>query len=213
MKTSERVPDEDSDADLLVDDAAVLPAVLVDAKQKKTHRELRADLAFDKADIDSVLSRGDLKVWYPENFSLRVASGPAALRSARDGVVLQNVSSKEWLGAKIARGALDADLPVNDACVKVSRQEAKKALSDNKVTLLPKIRSGHSSYQKGVRAERMILEDLITGVKGKKMVVILDAFMSVAERTLAFLEISRDRGVDSSVQPLAFYYGVEPRDC
>ena len=54
---------DESDPDVLVDDTAVLPAVTVGTKRKKTYRELRALLAKDKADIDLVLGRGNLGVW------------------------------------------------------------------------------------------------------------------------------------------------------
>ena len=200
----------DSDADMLTDDAAVLPLVSVDAQVKKTKRELRAALSKDKADIDTALARGNLGVWYPEGFSIAMDSTAASLRAAREGFLLQSVAAQDWFGAKIAGGALTDALPVNKTFVKVSRQAAKKARAENKVSTVASGAAGANyKYQKGAAAERKILEDIVAGVRKKKMIVFADPFMGPADKAIAFLELLQEHG--STRLPLVFYYGCEPR--
>ena len=202
---------DESDPDVLVDDTAVLPAVTVGTKRKKTYRELRALLSRDKADIDSILGRGDLGLWYPEYFSLKTQGNNASHREAREGFVLQSVQApNDWLTARIARGSVATELPMPDRVVKVSRTEAKRARAENSVMTVPgQTKSSSYKYQKGERAEKIILEDLIAGVK-KKMVVFVDAFLSVGDRAVAFLDIFSQRVRDAT--PQIFFYGVDPRE-
>ncbi len=61
---------DDSDADMLVDEGATLPVVEASVAERKTYQQLRANLARDRADIDSAFCRCDLTRWYPEPFSL-----------------------------------------------------------------------------------------------------------------------------------------------
>jgi len=157
-------PEED-DVDLLTDDLATLPVIPADSQTKKTARELRAKLCLDKANIDAVLGRGDLDAWYYETFSLRIAAHNAALRDARDGFVLLPLAVKEWMHAGIVKGAFAEELPRNDCWVKVSRQEAKRARAENKITM---ITGGGYRYQKGTRAEKMILNEFLRGAASTK---------------------------------------------
>lgn len=71
----------------------------------------------------------------------------------------------------------------------------------------------HHKYQKGEKAERIILEDLVDGAKKKKLLVVVDMFMGVGDRAAAWLEMFKDKATGSSGQaPLVFYHGTEPRD-
>ena len=94
--------------------------------------------------------------------------------------MLQSVHANDWLAANIARGSLTVKFPTPHRVGKVFREKAKRARAENTVmTAVPgPTKSSNYKYQKGKRAEKIILEDLITGVK-KNMVVFVDAFLSV----------------------------------
>ena len=161
---------EPDEADMLVDEEAIsLPEVpQTDANVRKTYKELRARLALDKAEVDAVLGRGDLTRWYPETFSL-VFDESLSKRSAKDGFVLLPLLPGDWIqGCKVAQGGLSA-LPANDRYIKVSRNECKRARAECKTTsLAAKSAPEHSRYQRGARAERKLIEDIATNIKGNK---------------------------------------------
>ena len=124
--------------------------------------------------------------------------------------MLQSVHANDWLTAKITRGSLTAEFPMPDRVGKVFREEVKRARAENTVMTVPgPTKSSNYKYRKGTRAEKIILEDLIAGVK-KKMVVFVDAFLSVGDRAVAFLDIFSQRLRDAS--PQIFFYGVDPRE-
>jgi hypothetical protein len=120
------------------------------------------------------------------------------------------VHANDWLAANIASGSLTVEFPMPHRVGKVFREEAKRARAENTVMTVPgPTKSSNYKYRKGKRAEKIILEDLIAGVK-KNMVVFVDAFLSVGDRAVAFLDIFSQRVRDAS--PQIFFYGVDPRE-
>ena len=74
----------------------------------------------------------------------------------------------------------------------------------------PRASEGHR-WQKGEKAERMLLEDVLGGANGKGMVVCVDLFGAVGDRAAAFYNIVRGRGVDAN--PMAFFfYSLDPAE-
>ena len=123
-------------------------------------------------------------------------------RQGRQGFVVMPVVGGDWITCKLARGGFH-EVPQNDAFVKVSRMEAKRARAERSVAYIPsKKASEFYRWQKGEKAERMLLEDVLGGANGKMMVVFVDLFGAVGDRVVAFYNIVRDRGVDAT--PLTF---------
>ena len=114
-------------------------------------------------------------------------------------------------GAKLPKGGLSA-LPANDRYIKVSRNECKRARAECKTTsLAAKSAPEHSRYQRGARAERKLIEDIATNIKGKKMILFVDAFLGVGDRMLGYYELMKDTGGEAA-KPLLFFFGCDPRD-
>ena len=88
----------------------------------------------------------------------------------------------------------------------VSQNAAKRARTDGRVAYHARPGVG---WQKGERAEKMVLEDALLGTKGKKLVVFCDMFAAVGDRLLAWYSLFRDR---AQQPPLTFYFAVEPRE-
>ena len=133
-------------------------------------------------------------------------------RQRRPGFVVMPVQGGDWITCKLARcGFHDAPPTHNDAFVKVSRQEARRARAERTVAYVsPKKASEGHRWQKGEKAERMLSEDVLGGANVKGMVVFVDLFGAVGDRAAAFYNIVRDRGVDAN--PMACFYSLEPRE-
>ena len=157
-------------------------------------------MANDTADVLQVLGRADLDAWYPEIFTMSYLPGDD--RQGRQGFVVMPVVGGDWIKCSLARGGFH-EVPHNDAFVNVSRQEARRARAERTVAYAtPKKASEGHIWQKGEKAERMLLEDVLGGANGKGMVVFVDIFGAVGDRAAAFYNIVRDRGVDAN--PMAF---------
>ena len=93
---------------------------------------------------------------------------------------------------------------MNDTFVKVSRVEAQRARLERNVTFVsPQASCYANRWQKGVPAERMVLEDIFEGAENKKLILFVDLFCGVGDRMAAFYSIIKDKWAE--VHPLMFF--------
>lgn len=114
---------------------------------------------------------------------------------------------EEWLASDIIKGSFNEKLPRPEQIVKVSRQQAKRARLVNKIAWLTP-GGMHYKYQRGSKAEKLVLADLVKGAQGKKLLVFADPFMAVGDRAEAVLSMQQETSVDK----LVFFFGSDPRE-
>lgn len=109
----------------------------------------------------------------------------------------------------IVKGSFSEKLPRPEHVVKVSRQQARVAREAGKVnTMASKGGGSATKYQRGAKAEQLILSDLARGAKGKKVLVVADPFMAVGDRGEALLNLMQEPCGDV----MLFYFGSDPRE-
>ena len=124
-------------------------------------------MANDTADVLQVLGRVDLDVWYPEIFTMSYLPGDDRAAKGRQGFLVMPVVGGDWIKCSLARGGF-REVPRNDAFVKVSRQEARRARAERAVAYVtPKKASEGHRWQKGEKAERMLWEYVLGGPMGR----------------------------------------------
>ena len=101
---TKEVPADDSDADMRVDDDAILPNVAVSTDVKKTYRQKRAALIKDIADIMTTLGNADESAFYPETFSMTYEG--SSTRQGRAGFVTMPMDNGDWITCRLARWGL-----------------------------------------------------------------------------------------------------------
>ena len=109
----------------------------------------------------------------------------------------------------IVKGSFSEKLPRPEHLVKVSRQQAKLARQEGHVNKMSSKAGGtYTKYQRGTKAEKMILADLAGGAKGKKLLVVVDPFMAVADRAEALIDLT----LETNGEPMLAYFGTDPRE-
>ena len=113
------------------------------------------------------------------------------------------------MAGDIVKGSFSEKLPRPEGIVKVSRQQARVAREAGKVNAMASKAGGTATkYQRGAKAEQMILADLARGAKGKKVLVVADPFMAVGDRGEAVVNLLQEPSEDV----MLFYFGSDPRE-
>jgi hypothetical protein len=96
--------------------------------------------------------------------------------------------------------------------IKVSRQESKRARVDCSVQRVKRAKMPQGQrYQAGAEYWNVVLDDVASAFKTKKVIMIVDMFCSVGDSAHGFYDMLKNRG-GVAAKPLCFFMGVDCRE-